>query len=260
MITLKSKRELDRIRVACGMVAEVIELMRSVATPGITTAELDKEAETLIIDGGGEPAFKGHGGSGRRPPFPGTICASINHEVVHGIPDGRQVCEGDLLSIDVGARYQGYYGDGAATIAVGSVEPGAQRLMDTCRRGLELGIEAIGPGKRLSDLARAVQGHVESQGYSVVRDLVGHGIGSSLWEEPQVPNYWSPSFPDAVLRPGMVIAIEPMITEGDWRVRTLANHWTVVTVDGSLSAHFEHTVTITGDGVEVLTVAPAGKR
>ena len=260
MITLKSQRELERIRVAAGIVGEVLDLMHELAEPGVTTGALDKAAEKLIIDRGGEPAFKGHGGTGSRPPFPASICASVNEEVVHGIPGERAVCAGDLLSIDVGVRHRGYYGDAAATLAVGEVGPGAQRLLDACRTGLELAIEAIGPGVRLAALARAVQGHVEGQGYSVVRDLVGHGIGASLWEEPQVPNYYSSSFPDVVLRPGMVLAIEPMITEGGWRVKTLANHWTVVTRDGSLSAHFEHTVAITREGVEILTVAPVSKR
>ena len=260
MITLKSERELDRIRVAAAIVGEVLERMRELAAPGVTTGELDKAAEKLIIERGGEPAFKGYGAAGKRPPFPASICASINDEVVHGIPGDRAVREGDLLSVDVGARYSGYYGDGATTVGVGQTEPGGQRLMDACRRGLELAIEAIGPGKRLSALGRAVQGYVEGQGYSVVRDLVGHGIGASLWEEPQVPNYYNPSCPDVVLRPGMVLAIEPMITEGGWKVKTLRNHWTVATRDGSRAAHFEHTVAITRSGVEVLTVAPATKR
>ena len=212
------------------------------------------------MDRGGEPAFRGHGASGKRPPFPASICTSVNDQVVHGIPGDRELCDGDLLSVDVGARLRGYYGDGATTIAIGRVEPGAQRLLEACRRSLELAIEAIGPGKRLAEVGRAVQGHVEALGYSVVRDLVGHGIGASLWEEPQVPNYYSPGVPDVVLRPGMTLAIEPMITEGGWRVKTLPNRWTIVTRDGSLAAHFEHTVAITRDGVEILTAAPAMKR
>ncbi len=260
MIKLKSERELDWIRRAAATVGEVLERMHELAAPGVTTGELDKAAETLIIERGGEPAFKGYGASGKRPPFPATICASINHEVVHGIPDARAVREGDLLSVDVGVRYRGYYGDGATTIAVGKVAPRARALMDACQEGLARGIGAVGPGRRLSELGRAVQSYVEGQGFSVVRDLVGHGIGANLWEEPQVPNYYNPGLADVALRPGMVIAIEPMITEGDWKVKTLANHWTVVTRDGSLAAHFEHTVAITRDGVEVLTVAPSSER
>jgi len=260
LITLKSKRELDRIRVAARIVGEVLERMHELAAPGVTTGELDNAAETLIIERGGEPAFKGYGGAGRRPPFPASICASINDEVVHGIPGDREVCEGDLLSVDVGARYRGYYGDGATTIAIGRVSEKAQRLLDACRQGLAAAIEAVGPGRRLSELGRAVQGHVESQGFSVVRDLVGHGVGANLWEEPQVPNYYSAGLPDVVLRAGMVLAIEPMITEGGWKVKTLPNHWTVVTRDGSLAAHFEHTVAVTRKGVEILTVAPSHER
>jgi methionyl aminopeptidase len=161
--------------------------------------------------------------------------------------------------VDVGVRYRRYYGDGAATFAIGEISPRARRLMETCQQALEVAIRAVGPGKPLSTISRAVQGHVEANGFSVVRDLVGHGVGTSLWEEPQVPNFYNPSSPDVVLHPGTVLAIEPMINEGGWRVRTLANRWTVVTADGSLSAHFEHTVAITRDGVEVLTVAPRQK-
>ncbi|MFP4055929.1 MAG: type I methionyl aminopeptidase [Candidatus Brocadiia bacterium] len=257
MITLKSTRELDRIRTACRIVAEARDLVRSLAGPGVATGYLDKQVEKLIIEKGARPAFKGHGAAGRRPPFPASICASINHEVVHGIPGPRELCPGDLLSVDVGVECEGYYGDAALTVPIGEVCEPARRLMDTCREALRRAIAAIGPGKRLSAIARAVQGHVEENGFSVVRDLVGHGIGAQLWEEPQVPNYYSPGFADVSLRPGMVIAIEPMINEGDWRVKTLPNRWTVVTRDGSLSAHFEHTVAITREGVEVLTAEPS---
>jgi methionyl aminopeptidase len=257
LITRKSKRELDLIRRASGVVAEALALCQRLAQPGITTAELDKQVEKLIQSRNCEPAFKGHGGSGRRPPFPASICASINEEVVHGIPGDRPLREGDLLSVDVGACWQHYYGDGAASFAIGHMAPVARRLLDTCRRALEHGIESIGPGKRLTDLSRAIQGYVEANGFSVVRDLVGHGIGSKLWEEPQVPNYVSSDFRDVVLRPGMTLAIEPMICQGGWAVKTAPNRWTVVTADGSLAAHFEHTVVITEDGVEILTVLPA---
>ena len=256
MITRKSTRELDNIRIAAGVVAEALQLCRRLARPGITTAELDKAAQDLIESRGSAPAFKGYGAAGRRPPFPASICASVNHEVVHGIPDGRKLQEGDILSVDCGACYNRYYGDGATTIAIGRVSPTARRLLATCQEALHLGIDAIGPGAPLSDLSRAVQTHVEAAGFGVVRDLVGHGIGRKLWEEPQVPNYRNANFPDVVLRPGMVLAVEPMITEGSWAVQTLANHWTVVTRDHSLAAHFEHTVAITNDGVEILTVVP----
>lgn len=257
MITLKSKRELDKIRYACRVVAEVLGLVGRLAQPGVTTAYLDKEAEKRIIEHGAEPAFKGHGGSGKRPPFPASICTSLNDEVVHGIPGERVLREGDVLSVDVGARYQGYYGDGAATFAIGAVSPVARRLVEVCKQALDLGVQAAGPGKRLSDVGSAIQSHVEANSFSVVRDLVGHGIGASLWEEPQVPNFYNPKMRHVVLRPGMTLAIEPMINAGDWRVKTLANRWTVASCDGSLSAHFEHSVAVTAEGVEVMTVLPS---
>ena len=256
MITLKSERELERIRVACRVVAEVLSLVRTLAKPGVTTACLDKAAEKRIIECGAAPAFKGHGPQGKRPPFPASICTSVNEEVVHGIPCERVLLDGDLLSVDVGARHSGYYGDGAVSVPIGRVSELARRLAEVCREALWRGIRAAGPGKRLADISRAVQGHVESNGFSVVRDLVGHGIGSSLWEEPQVPNFYSARSRDTVLRPGMVLAIEPMINAGGWQVKTLPNHWTVASCDGSLSAHFEHTVCITRDGVEVMTLVP----
>ena len=259
MITLKSERELGKIRTACRVVAETLELVRTLATPGVTTAYLDKQAEKRIIDSSAEPAFKGYGASGKRPPFPASICTSVNEEVVHGVPGERILRDGDLLSVDCGARYKGYYGDGAVTIPVGTVPEPALRLMQVCRDALELAIQAIGPGKPVSAIGRTVQTHVEANGFSVVRDLVGHGVGASLWEEPQVPNFYKPGAADVALRPGMVIAVEPMITAGQWRVRTLGNRWTVVSRDGSLAAHFEHSLAITSDGVEVLTVVPDHK-
>lgn len=257
MITLKSERELEGIRAACRIVAEALELVRSLARPGVTTADLDKAVEKRIIERNAQPAFKGHGASGKRPPFPASICTSVNEEVVHGIPSERELREGDLLSVDVGVCRGGYYGDGAISVPIGRVSPLAERLMAVCREALCLGIQAAGPGKRLSDISRAVQRHVEGNGFSVVRDLVGHGIGSSLWEEPQVPNFYSPRSRDVILRPGMVLAIEPMITAGGWQVMILPNRWTVVSRDHSLAAHFEHTVCITPEGVEVMT-APVG--
>ena len=259
MITLKSERELGKIRTACRVVAETLALVRPLATPGVTTADLDKQAEKRIIDSRAEPAFKGHGASGKRPPFPASICTSVNEEVVHGVPGERVLRDGDLLSVDCGARYKGYYDDGAVTIPVGTVPELALRLIQVCRDALELAIQAIGPGKPVSAIGRTVQAHVEANGFSVVRDLVGHGIGASLWEEPQVPNFYKPRAADVALRPGMVIAVETMITAGQWRVTTLANRWTVASRDGSLAAHFEHSLAITSDGVEILTVVPDHK-
>jgi len=253
-VTLKSDHELSKIKAACGIVADALERVRELARPGVSTGYLDKEAEKRIIEAGAKPAFKGHGATRKRPPFPATICASINDQVVHGIPDDRPLREGDLLSVDCGACYEGYYGDAAITLAIGQVSEEAQRLMAVCRRALELAIAKLRPGVALSEVCRTVQSHVESNGFSVVRDLVGHGIGASLWEEPQVPNYYNPAMADMVLRAGMVLAIEPMITAGDWRVKTLANRWTVVSRDGSLAAHYEHSVAITESGPQVLTV------
>jgi len=259
LITLKSERELECIRAACRVVVEALRVVRALAAPGVTTACLDKAVEKRIIECHAEPAFKGHGASGKRPPFPASLCTSVNEEVVHGIPGERVLREGDLLSVDVGARRAGYYGDAAISLGIGTVSPEARRLMQVCREALELGIQAAKPGGRLADVSRAIQRHVEGHGFSVVRDLVGHGIGSSLWEEPQVPNYYTPRLRDVVLRPGMVLAIEPMINAGRWQVKTLSNHWTVVTRDGSLSAHFEHTVLITRQGVEVMTRDPGAE-
>lgn len=262
MITLKSEHELARIRRACGVVAAALARVAELARPGVTTAYLDKEAEKRIIEGGASAAFKGHGGSRKRPPFPAAICTSLNDQVVHGIPDDTPLREGDLLSVDCGACYEGYYGDGALTLAIGRVSERASRLMAVCRQALALAIASLRPGVALSEVSRTVQDHVETNGFAVVRDLVGHGIGTSLWEEPQVPNFYSRTMTDVVLKAGMVLAIEPMITAGDWRVRTLANRWTVVSRDGSLAAHFEHSVAITRNGPEVLTVvenSPLGR-
>jgi len=260
VVTLKSEHELSRIRVACGIVADALEAVRTLAKPGVTTAYLDKEAEKRIIESGARPAFKGYGGTRKRPPFPATICTSLNEQVVHGIPDDRPLREGDLLSVDCGACYEGYYGDGAITVGIGEISEEATRLMTVCREALEMAIAKLRPGVALSEVSRTIQSHVEGNGFAVVRELVGHGIGSSLWEEPQVPNYVGPTTKDLVLKAGMVLAIEPMITAGDWRVRTLANRWTVVSRDGSLAAHFEHSVAITRDGREVLTVVENSPR
>jgi len=254
VVTLKSEHELSRIRVACGIVADALEMVRKLAKPGVTTAYLDKEAEKRIIEAGARPAFKGYGGTRKRPPFPASICTSLNDEVVHGIPDDRPLREGDLLSVDCGACYEGYYGDGAITLAIGEVSEQARHLMAVCREALELAIAKLRPGVALSEISRTIQGHVEAHGFAVVRELVGHGIGSALWEEPQVPNYVGPTTKDLEVRTGMTLAIEPMITAGDWRVRILPNRWTVASRDGSLAAHFEHSVAITRDGAEVLTV------
>ena len=247
MIELKSPREIEFMREAGRIVAAVLRELASALRPGITTADLDRLAERLIREAGAEPAFKGYQG------FPASICTSINDEVVHGIPSPRRVIrEGDVVSIDVGARYHGYHGDSAATFAVGAVSAEARRLLEVTRRSLEAGIAAARPGHRVGDVGHAVQQVVEAAGFSVVRDYAGHGIGRAMHEDPQVPNYGRPGT-GLRLRPGLVLAIEPMVNAGGPAVRTDPDGWTVRTVDGSLSAHFEHTVLITEGEPEVLT-------
>jgi methionyl aminopeptidase len=214
--------------------------------PGVTTGELDALAEDAIRAAGAVPAFKGYHG------FPKTLCTSVDGQVVHGIPGRRVLRDGEILSVDCGAIVDGYYGDSAMTFAVGTVSAEAQRLMDVTRESLEAGIGQCVPGRRLYDVSSAVQAVAESAGFSVVREYVGHGIGRSMHEDPQVPNYGKPGT-GPVLKPGMVLAIEPMINAGSADVRSLDDGWTVVTVDGSLSAHFEHTVAITANGPMVLT-------
>lgn len=247
MIELKSPREIELMREAGRIVAAVLRELASALRPGITTADLDRLAERLIREAGAEPAFKGYQG------FPASICTSINDEVVHGIPSPRRVIrDGDVVSIDVGARYHGYHGDSAATFAVGAVSAEARRLLEVTRRSLEAGIAAARPGHRVGDVGHAVQQVVEAAGFSVVRDYAGHGIGRAMHEDPQVPNYGRPGT-GLRLRPGLVLAIEPMVNAGGPAVRTDPDGWTVRTVDGSLSAHFEHTVLITEGEPEVLT-------
>jgi len=255
LITLKSPSEVARMREAGRIVAEVLAILTEKAVPGTTTAELDAIAEAHIRKCGAEPAFLGYGASRTRPGFPASICASINDEVVHGIPGPRQLREGDIVSVDVGAKKDGYFGDSAKTIAVGRISPEAARLVRVCREALERGIKKVRPGAMLAEVAAAIQGYVEANDYSVVRKFVGHGIGAQMHEEPQIPNYVAAGFPEVQLKPGMTLAIEPMINQGTYRVRTGRDGWTVVTADGRLSAHWEHTVVVTNDGAEILTAA-----
>lgn len=252
MIRLKSERQIEGIAAAGAIVAEVLEMSASKAIPGATTAELDEEAEALIRDHpGAEPAFKGLYG------FPATLCTSINHEVVHGIPSSRRVLEsGDIVSVDVGVKLDGLFADAAVTIPVGEVAGSTRRLLDVTRSALEVGVAAALAGERLGGLGAAVQEHVEREGYSVIRELVGHGVGEAAHEEPQVPNF-GVAGRGPLMRPGLVIAIEPMVNEGSRDIRTLEDEWTVVTADGRLSAHFEHTVAVTAEGPRVLTGVPS---
>ncbi len=247
MIILKSPRELALMRRAGRIVARVLDRFREVVRPGITTAELEEVALQIIEREGGIPSFKGYRG------YPAAICASINEEVVHGIPSPKRVLkEGDIVSLDVGAIYKGYHGDAAITLPVGAVSEEVQRLLEVTQGALHAGIAQAHPGNRLGDISAAIQRYVESQGFNVVREYTGHGIGQEMHEEPQIPNFGPPNRGPR-LRPGMTMALEPMVTAGDWRTRTLSDGWTVVTADGSLSAHFEHTIAITDGEPEILT-------
>jgi len=249
MIILKTAKELVSMREACRISAGALKLVGSAVEPGVTTAELDKIAEDYIRSQGATPNFKGYGG------FPATACISINNEVIHGIPKAnRKIEQGDIVSVDLGALFQGYNGDNAATFAAGDISPEAKRLINTTRESLYKGIEKAVVGGRIGDISAAIQGYVEENGYSVVRDFIGHGIGTKLHEEPEVPNYGRAGHGVRLLA-GMTIAIEPMVNMGDYGVRVMPDGWTVLTADGSLSAHFEHTVAITPDGPKILTLA-----
>jgi len=246
MITIKSERELVLMRYAGRVVAEVLQELKKAIRPGITTLELDRIAERYIKKANCQPAFKGYHG------FPASICASINEEVVHGIPSLRRLQEGDIVSIDVGAVYQGYFGDAAATFPVGDVGEEALRLMGVAEQSLSWGIAQAVEGKHLTDISHAVQKYVEENGFSVVRNYVGHGIGNQMHEEPQVPNFGKPGRGPR-LQVGMTLAIEPMVNAGTWHVETLQDNWTVVTLDRKCSAHFEHTVAVGKEKAEILT-------
>jgi methionyl aminopeptidase len=250
VIQLKSAREIELMAEGGRILAAAVQHVRAAVRPGISTLELDAVAETFIRDhAGAVPAFKGLYG------FTGSICASINQEIVHGIPSRKRVLvEGDIISIDVGVGYRGYFTDSATTVAVGAVDAETARLLEVTERSLAAGIAAAVPGNHLGDIGAAVQQVVEGAGFSVVRDLVGHGIGVEFHEEPQVPNYGKPKR-GLKLVPGLTIAIEPMVNVGGPNTRTLPDKWTIVTVDGSRSAHFEHTVAITENGNRVLTAA-----
>lgn len=246
MIWLKSTRELELMKAASSVVAEVIQDLTEYVRPGFTTQEIDEKARTLIIERGGRSAFRGYRG------FPGDICISINEEVVHGIPGPRRLKEGDIVSLDIGVELDRYFGDGTVTLPVGRISKEAKRLLKVTRNALRIGIEQARPGNRLSNLSWAIQSYVEKNGYSVVRQFVGHGIGKNMHEEPAVPNFGLPDRGPR-LKPGMVLAIEPMVNQGGIEVKVLNDGWTAVTCDGKLSAHFEHTVAITESGPEVLT-------
>jgi methionyl aminopeptidase len=247
MIILKSLQEIEKIQQACRIVADALEAIKPLVRPGITTQDLDEFAERFIVSARAKPAFKGYRG------YPKTLCTSVNNEVIHGIPSKTvELKDGDIVSIDVGAIVDGFYGDAAVTVPVGTVSPQAARLIKVTEESLLRGIDQAVPGNRLYDISNAVQSHVESNGYSVVREFVGHGIGRSLHEDPQIPNF-GPNGQGPRLKPGMVFAIEPMVNAGGSGTLVKDDGWTAVTVDGSLSAHFEHTIAVLSDGPRILT-------
>ena len=246
MIILKSRHEIEKMKISNRIVVEVLEEIKKKIRVGVTTIELDRLAESVILKKGGTPAFKGYRG------YPNSLCISINEQVVHGIPSNRRLKDGDLVSIDLGVYHDGYYGDAAITVGAGEITSEAKRLLDATQKALYIGIEKARAGNHLSDISNAVQMYVEREGFSVVRAFVGHGIGTSLHEEPQVPNFGEAG-KGPLLKNGMVLAIEPMVNAGVSDVEVLEDDWTVVTADGSLSAHFEHTVAVTDNGVEILT-------
>lgn len=249
-ITLKSAYELGLMRTAGQIVAEVHAAMREAIRPGVTTADLDQLANTVIKRRGATPSFLGYRG------FPASICASINDELVHGIPRPQRVLrDGDIISVDVGAIYKGYHGDSAWTYPVGAISAEAQRLLAVTEQSLQAGIDQVRPGRTFGDVAHAIQQTVEAAGFSVVREYTGHGIGRQMHEDPQILHYVHPQDKVRllVLKPGMTFALEPMVNAGVWQTRVLDDKWTVVTLDGQLSAHFEHTLAVTDDGVEILT-------
>lgn len=249
VIILRSSREIEQLRKANTIVAEVFQELKRVIVPGISTKELDRMAERIILARGGIPAFKGYRN------FPATLCVSINEEVVHGIPGSRKLKEGDIVSLDVGVNLNGYFGDAAITVPVGEIDENAKRLLEVTERALYIGIEKARPGSRLYDISHAIQTWVESNGFSVVRDFVGHGIGTNLHEDPQIPNFGSPHQGPRI-ESGMVFALEPMVNEGTYEVKVLSDGWTVVTADGKRSAHFEHSIAITDGEAKILSKLP----
>ena len=246
MIALRTEPELDLIRRSSEILKSCFQKIEEAIRPGVTTAELDRIAEEFIASAGAAPAFKGYQG------YPATICASVNEQVVHGIPGPRKLEEGDIVGVDMGVLREGFYADASRTYPIGNVSDEAMRLLKVTKEALDLGIDKARPGNHLSDISNVIQRHAESHGYEVVRALVGHGIGKKMHEEPQIPNFGPPGH-GPVLKRGMVLAIEPMINNGSRDVLTLKDRWTYVTVDGQLSAHFEDTVAVTDDGPDIMT-------
>jgi len=255
-INFYTEEHIEKLRRGGAVLSRILGDLVSLAKPGVTTEELDIYAEREMRKEGGEPAFKGYMGGGSVP-FPGTVVTSLNDEVVHAPPvPGRELKEGDLLKLDIGFRYEGLYTDMAVSIPIGKPAPEVVELLYTTQRSMYAGIDAIRPGKQIRDIGRAVQEVVDKQGYGIVRDLVGHGIGHGIHEDPQIPNYDNPDMPKVKIKKGMVLAIEPMVNMGSWEIELADDQWTIVTADKSLSAHFEVTVAVTEDGYEILTPQP----
>ncbi|MDD5428601.1 MAG: type I methionyl aminopeptidase [Candidatus Omnitrophica bacterium] len=246
MIVLRSKDEIGQIRKAGSILALTLEKLKRHVKPGVETKELDEIARDEIIKRNGYPAFKGYNG------FPGNICVSVNECVVHGIPSDRKLRDGDIVSLDVGVKFRDYCADGAITVGVGKINDAAVKLLEVTEKALYIGIEKARAGKRLTDLSHAIQEYVESNSFGVVRSLVGHGIGTKIHEDPEIPNFGKPGM-GPVLEPGMILAIEPMVNAGTYEVETLDDGWSVVTKDRRLSAHFEHTIAVTAEGPQILT-------
>jgi methionyl aminopeptidase len=252
-ITYRSKTEIDGLRRAARVVTEILEILRAAVHPGITTGELDALAQRELSARGARSNFKGYSPIRGVPPYPGVICASVNEEIVHGIPGSRALCEGDIISIDFGAIVDGWHGDSAITVPVGTISAEDARLLDITQEALRRGVEQARAGNHLFDISRAIQTYVQRAGFAIVKRYTGHGIGRALHEEPTLPNYIDPRLPNPVLRPGMVFCIEPMVVAGGSATRELRDRWTVVTADGHDAAHFEHMVAITSGDPELLT-------
>ncbi len=252
MILIKSKKEIDYIRESCRIVAETLQLLKANVKPGITTLELDKIAEDYIRSNNALPAFKGYS-QGGAPGFPGSICSSVDDEVVHGIPCSRTLKVGEIVSLDIGVLKNGFFGDAALTVAVGNISDDKTRLMEVTERSLQLGIEQAIAGNKVHDISNAVQVYVEANGFSIVRDLCGHGVGKFLHEDPSIPNFGRKGT-GPKLKNGMTLAIEPMVNAGKYDVITSEDGWTIITADGSTSAHFEHTILINNNLPEILTI------
>jgi len=246
MVILKQRSEIEKIRTSNGIVAEILAELKEKVQEGVTTLDLDRISEELVLKKGAKPAFKGYRG------YPFSLCASINEQVIHGFPSQRVLVEGDIVGLDFGVYYNGYYGDAALTVPVGKISTEASMLLKATEESLARAIREAMVGNRLGDISAAVQNHVEAKGFSVVRDFVGHGIGRNLHEDPQIPNYGIKGR-GVALKAGMVLAIEPMVNAGTYKVRMLTDGWTAVTADGRLSAHFEHTIAITDHGPEILS-------